>query len=143
MEGETVANPARGISLYPLGIKRKIGPEGFHVKTILAAFLVIALGITGVSLWGEVHSQRMSVSSSQIFIHGTPVCVIRQAGEIYAAVGICGTLGRESGQEDLESGRSFHHEEDPSTLGLPFGLPPGHPPLDSDPDFRKGHRILI
>lgn len=112
------------------------------MKIILAATLIVALGITGISLWGAVNARRMAVSSSQIFVHGTPVCVIQQAGEIIASVGMCGTSGSESREDDPGSGRGFR-EEDPSTLESPFGLPPGHPPLDSGPTFGEGHRILI
>ena len=110
------------------------------MKTILATALILALGITGVSLWGAVHAQRMAVSSSQIFIHGTPVCVIQQAGEIVASVGICGPAGGESREEDLGSGGNFHGKEpfDPRT-----GLPPGHPPVELHPNLGEGRGILI
>ena len=100
--------------------------EGYAVKIILATALILALGITGISLWGAVHAQRMDVSSSQIFIHGTPVCVMQLAGEILASVGMCGTPGGES-MED----------------GPRPDLPPGHPPVDSIPAFEEGRRILI
>jgi hypothetical protein len=100
--------------------------EGYPVKAILATALILALGITGISLWGAVHAQRMAVSSSQILIHGTPVCVTLHAGEIRASVGICGTSGGES-RED----------------GLRPGLPPGHPPVDFPPALEEGRRILI
>ena len=96
------------------------------MKIILATALILALGITGISLWGAVHAQRMDVSSSQIFIHGTPVCVMQHAGEILASVGMCGTPGGES-MED----------------GPRPDLPPGHPPVDSIPAFEEGRRILI
>ena len=96
------------------------------MKTILATALILALGITGISLWGAVHAQRMAVSSSQIFVHGTPVCVMQQAGEILASVGMCGAPGSES------------LEDEPRP-----GLPPGHPPVDSIPAFEEGRRILI
>jgi len=110
------------------------------VKTILAAALILALGITGISLWGAVHAQRMAVSSSQIFIHGTPVCVIRQAEEIVALVGICGPSGGESREEDLGSRGSFHGGESSDPM---IGLPPGHPPVEFPPTFGEGRRILI
>ena len=112
------------------------------MKTILATALILALGITGISLWGTVHAQRMAVSSSQIFVHGTPVCVMQQAGEIIASVGMCGTPGGESREDDFENGGGFHGEE-PSPLLPRFGLPPGHPPVDSAPSFEKERRILI
>jgi hypothetical protein len=112
------------------------------VKTILVTAMIITLGIAGISLWGAVHAQRMDVSSSQIFIHGTPVCVMQQAGEIIASVGICGTPGGESGEDGVGDGGGFHGEA-PSTLEPRFGLPPGHPPVDATPSFEKVRRILI
>jgi len=112
------------------------------VKTILASALILALGITGFSLWGAVHVRRMAVSSSQIFIHGTPVCVVQQAGEILASVGMCGTSGGESREEGSGNGGTFHGET-PSLREPRLGLPPGHPPLDSTPAFEAGRRILI
>ena len=110
------------------------------MKAILATALILALGITGISLWGAVHAQHMAVSSSQIFVHGTPVCVIQQAGEIVALVGKCGTSGGESQEEDLGSGGDFHGEE-PSDPRI--GLPPGHPPVEFSPTLGEGRRILI
>jgi hypothetical protein len=112
------------------------------VKAILATALILALGITGISLWGAVHAQRMPVSSSQIFIHGTPVCVMQHAGEILASVGMCGASGGESREDDFGNGGVFHGET-PSPLDPRLGLPPGHPPVDSPPTFEEGRRILI
>jgi len=112
------------------------------VKAILATALILALGITGISLWGEVHARRMAVSSSQIFIHGTPVCVMQQAGEIIAAVGMCGTAGGESREDDFGNEGVFQGET-PSPFGPRLGLPLGHPPLDPTPTFDEGRRILI
>jgi hypothetical protein len=104
--------------------------------------MIITLGITGISLWGAVHAQRMDVSSSQIFIHGTPVCVVQQAGEIIASVGICGTPGGESREDGFGNGGGFHGNA-PSTLEPRFGLPPGHPPVDFPPAMEEGRRIPI
>ncbi len=112
------------------------------MKTILATALILALGITGISLWGAVHARRMAVSSSQIFVHGTPVCVIQQGGEIIASVGICGASVGESREDDFGKGGGFHGEG-PSPLEPRFGLPPGHPPVDATPSFGKGRGILI
>jgi hypothetical protein len=84
----------------------------------------------------------MVVSSSQIFVHGTPVCVMQQAGEIIASVGMCGTFGDESRESDFGNGGVFHRET-PSPLGPRLGLPPGHPPVDSSPTFEEGRRIPI
>lgn len=112
------------------------------MKAVLAAAMIIALGITGISLWGAVHAQRMAVSSSQILIHGTPVCVMQQAGEIRASVGMCGTTGGESLEDGFGNEGGFHGGT-PSPLGPRLGLPPGHPPVDSPPALEEGRRILI
>ncbi len=111
--------------------------EGYPVKTVLATALILALGITGISLWGAVNAQRMAVSTSQIYIDGTPVCVMRQGGEIIASVGMCGTAGGESGEDGFGNGGTH------SPLEPHPGLPPGHPPVDSQPALEEERRILI
>jgi hypothetical protein len=116
--------------------------EGYPVKTFLAAVMIIALGITGIFLWGAVHAQRMDVSSSQIFIHGTPVCVMQQAGEIVASIGLCGAPGGDPREDAFGNGKGFHGGT-PSPRGPRLRLPPGHPPLDSPPDLQEERRILI
>ena len=112
------------------------------MKTILATVMILALGITGISLWGAVHARRMAVSWSQIFIHGTPVCVMQQAGEIRAAVGMCDTLGGESREDGFGNGGVFHGGA-PSPLEPRLGLPPGHPPVDNPGTVEEERRILI
>ena len=112
------------------------------MKKILATALIVALGITGISLWGAVHAQRMAVSSSQIFIHGTPVCVMLQAGQIRAAVGMCDIPDEESQGDDSGNGEGLRGPS-PSPHDPRMGLPPGHPPLDSAPDFEDGRKVLI
>ena len=112
------------------------------MKTVLATAMILALGITGILLWGAAHARRMAVSSSQIFVHGMPVCVMQQAGKIVASVGICGTPGSESPEEEYGSGDAFHGGP-PSAPERSYGLPPGHPPVDSLPDFEEGRRTLI
>jgi len=112
------------------------------VKAFLAAVMIIALGITGIFLWGAVHARRMGISSSQIFIHGTPVCVMQLAGEIVASVGRCGPSGGESREDAFGNGEGFHGGT-PSPIGPRLGLPPGHPPVDSLPDPEEERRILI
>ena len=97
------------------------------MKTILAAAMILALGVASILLWEAAHARSMAVSSSQIFVHGTPVCVVQQAGEIFASVGMCGASGSESAEDDEPR----------------FGLPPWHPPVDSHPHFEEGRRILI
>ena len=112
------------------------------MKTIIATAMIVAVGIAGISLWHAAHVQRIDVSSSQIFIHGTPVCVVQHAGEILASVGMCGTPGGESREDGFGNGGGFHGEA-PSAIEPHFELPPGHPPVDSTPPFEKGRRILI
>ena len=112
------------------------------MKTILATALIVAFGITGISLLHAAHSQRIDFSSSQIYIHGTPVCVTRQGGEIIASVGMCGPYAGESREDDFGNGGGFHGEA-PSALEPRFGLPPGHPPVDATPFFERGRGILI
>jgi hypothetical protein len=112
------------------------------VKAILAGALMVLLVITGLSLWGYVHGQRMHVSSSQIFIEGTPVCVMRHGGEIIASLGMCGAPGDESPEDGIGSGGVFHRGI-PSPRDLHPVLPPGHPPIDSPADMEEGRRILI
>lgn len=103
------------------------------MKTILAIALILTTGLAALSIWESVHARRMGGPSSQIFIHGTPVCVTQRGGEIEAAVGECGLLPGTSGEEGDASGSSPHR------LGTPgFGLPPGHPPIGSDPDLGNG-----
>ena len=112
------------------------------MKIILAAALILALGITGLFLSGAVHAQRMSFSSSQIYVDGTPVCVLRQGGDIIAAVGMCGTPGGESAEDGFGKGGVFNR-------GTPYhqkphlGLPPGHPPIGLPPEMGEERRILI
>ena len=111
------------------------------MKAILAVILVLVLGFTGIFLWGPAHARRMELSSSQIYIHGTPVCVIQQAGEIVASIGMCDARRGRSPEDGSGNGGSFRGEV-PPLLEPPAGLPPGHPPVDS-PGFRDGRRILI
>ena len=112
------------------------------MKTILAAAMIVAVGITGISFWRAAHTRHIDFSSSQIFIHGTPVCVVQQAGEILASVGMCGTSGGASREDGYGNGRAFHGET-PSLHEPLLSLPPGHPPVDSIPTFGEGPRILI
>ena len=113
------------------------------MKTFLAAALILALGFSGISLWGVVHAHRMAVSSSQIFIDGTPVCVLQQGGDILASVGMCGTPGVGSPEDGFGNGDVFHGGTPYHSLEQRLNLPPGHPPVDSAPDMEEGRRILI
>ena len=58
------------------------GPREIHP----CRALILALGVTGISLWSAVHARRVAVSASQIYIDGTPVCV-HAAGTGYRCVG--------------------------------------------------------
>ncbi len=112
------------------------------MKTILAAALILAMAISGFSLWNAVHAQRVAVSSSQIFIDGTPVCVMQEGRDIIASVGMCGAPGGESPEDGIGSGGGFHRRA-PYPGDLHPVLPPGHPPIDSPPGMEEGRRILI
>jgi hypothetical protein len=70
----------------------------------------------------------MSSSSSQIFIHGTPVCVTHRGGEIEAAVGECGVLS-----DNPHGGSGGFHKSHPVPGDPHVGLPPGHPPVEEEP----------
>jgi len=110
------------------------------VRSLLAVALILTTGIASLWLWGAGHAQRMTGSSSQIFIHGTPVCVTQRGGEIEAAVGECGSF---SGND--HGGSEGYHGGDSNPENPHAGLPPGHPPVDGDPS--PGHeakrRLLI
>lgn len=92
------------------------------MKTILA---VAAAGLLAlVALFGVLTDRPFgeAVASSQIFIHGTPVCVVQQGKRIVARVGQCdadGSLPDGSARETVPFYR----------WGAPI-LPPGHPPID-------------
>jgi hypothetical protein len=85
------------------------------VKTILATALILALGITGISLWGAVHARRMAVSSSQIFVHGTPVCVLQRGGSFYPRAAFRASPGAPTCrfQPDIRRGT-----QDPHLMGI-------------------------
>lgn len=112
------------------------------MKTAIAAAMIVAFGITGVSLWHAAHTRSTGVSFRQIYIHGTPVCVAHHDGEIVASVGWCDADANRSEERGFGTGRGFPgdsppHYEDPS------GLPPGHPPIDFPPARDQVRRIPI
>jgi hypothetical protein len=108
------------------------------VKKILAVGLAAFLGASALILlhgYRTVPDRTMSAveaSSSQIFIHGTPVCVFKLDDGIIAKVGRC---------EDAETGTP--QEKSPFSGNPGRELPPGHPPVDRDafPDGQRG--VLI
>jgi hypothetical protein len=111
------------------------------MKRILAAVIIVASGITGVFLWHAANPPGIDISSSQIYIHDTPVCVMRHGGEILASVGMCGLDGQ-SGDQGFGNGEGFVGES-PLYRDAPSGLPPGHPPVDSIPAPERFRRIPI
>lgn len=106
------------------------------MKEILAFVMLLAAGIGAFTMWGSMHAHRAAGSGSQIFIHGTPVCVTQRAGGIEAFVGECGSLSGGRG-EDAELPGGVPHR-----YGIPgHGLPPGHPPIDADPGGIGGDEV--
>ncbi len=74
-------------------------------------------------------------SSSQIYIHGTPVCVTQEGKDILARVGECGIPGF-SPDGDSSEVRPYHGHPERS-------LPPGHPPIDQEMFPDENRRVLI
>jgi len=75
-------------------------------------------------------------SSSQIYIHGTPVCVTQQGKDIVAKVGECGVSTLPPDSDSMEK-LPFRH-------GHPgMNLPPGHPPIDQEMFPGENRRVLI
>ena len=75
-------------------------------------------------------------SSSQISIHGTPVCVTQQGKDIIAEVGECGVRALPPDSDSMER-LPFRH-------GHPgMNLPPGHPPIDQEMFPGENRRVLI
>lgn len=94
-------------------------------------------GLLGVALFLVMHAidPFPREAQSQIYIHGTPVCVSRQHHGIVAQVGECDEAGA---QPDGEFGGEapFH--------GRPgMNLPPGHPPIDGNLFPEENRRIPI
>lgn len=74
-------------------------------------------------------------SSSQIYIHGTPVCVTQEGKDIMARVGECAIPGVPPDAGSLEK-LPYH--------GHPgMQLPPGHPPIDQEMFPGENRRVLI
>ncbi len=107
------------------------------MKTIVAIGLMALFLVLVVVQWRAYRSSVVpaSASASQIYIHGTPVCVFRQGDSIVATVGEC----ESAAPRDEAPG-----EGAPDFGGPGPTLPPGHPPVGPDlsPDG-AGQRILI
>ena len=108
------------------------------MKTIVAIGLMALFLIVVGAEWRAYHPSAVPASGSvsQIYIHGTPVCVFRQGDSIAARIGEC-----ESGSEPRDEAPGGWIPDDGGT-GL--ALPPGHPPVG--PDMLPGggeRRVLI
>lgn len=102
--------------------------------------IILAVGLAGLlgfmlftMLNAEVPFTRKA--HSQIYIHGTPVCVTQRSHEIVAQVGKC------------DGARAYPDRE--FTGEVPFHghpgreLPPGHPPIDGNMFPEENRRVLI
>jgi hypothetical protein len=101
-------------------------------KLIVFGAALILLGTMFVRWQSSHHPAALAAStSSQIFIHGTPVCVFTHGGSIMARVGEC---------PDAPEADEIGPAEKAPFRGLPgLQLPPGHPPVDRDmfPDDKR------
>lgn len=105
------------------------------MKTFLVAFAVASLVVIGfVGMHAAAPPTRgANVATSQIYIHGTPVCVMKHGEAIVARVGECESLA--------DPGRDGPFHGDP---GGTRALPPGHPPIpDGTPPDGSGRRVPI
>ncbi len=111
------------------------------MRKFLVVALVLSMGMAALSLWRAGKALDLAATSSQIFIHGTPVCVTQRGGEIHAAVGDCGGLRGEPRNE----GREGAHGRLPAPGRPGLELPPGHPPIgpDDGPITERNRRTLI
>jgi hypothetical protein len=98
------------------------------MRTTLAFVLILAAGAASLWFWGTGHAERIAGSSSQIYIHGTPVCVTQRGDRIEAAVGTCGAPAG-----DTPGGSGGYHGKHPVPGNPHLNLPPGHPPIDGNP----------
>jgi hypothetical protein len=112
------------------------------MRSFLVIALVLSAGAASLWLWGAGHADRVAAFSSQIFIHGTPVCVTQRGDRIEAAVGTC-----DAPSGDPHGGPGGYHGTRPGPGNPHIGLPPGHPPIDRDPspgfEERGRTRMLI
>lgn len=100
-------------------------------------FSVALAGLLGLAVLILLRSEIPFAKQaySQIYIHGTPVCVSRQFHGIVAQVGECDEAGiRPHGEFSGEvpfQGRPGMH------------LPPGHPPIDGNMFPEENRRVPI
>ncbi len=107
------------------------------MRAFILAMAIGALVVVGFVEWNSAMPlvRGASVSTSQIYIHGTPVCVLKQGETIVARIGRCEGPGD---SPDAES------PGDPSIEDGPGGtdqLPPGHPPIP-DGALPEGQRRI-
>ncbi len=110
-------------------------------KLVAVAVVALVAGIVFFNLASHRHGIVQARTASQIFIHGTPVCVTQdESGNIVASVGECLRAGPDQGQDQGNDG-----EDDPGELhgGKDQQLPPGHPPIDEDMNLGGQRRVLI
>ncbi len=96
------------------------------MKTFVAIGLMALFIFVAVVEWRASRAPLVPAraSSSQIYIHGTPVCVFRQGESIVAAVGEC--------DEMTAPGDQSPGDGTPELGGPDLTLPPGHPPVGPD-----------
>ncbi len=110
------------------------------MKTIVAFGLMALFLFMVVVEWGAYRPSVVpaSASASQIYIHGTPVCVFRHGESIVARIGECGT---DAAPRAGEPGDGIPNDGAPA-----LSLPPGHPPVNPDMDMIPDggdRRVLI
>ena len=107
------------------------------MKTILAVTLAgMFLLVAAFHFRASEPLASLEASSSQIYIHGHPVCVTQQGKEIVAKVGECGVPTLPPDSDSMER-LPFRH-------GHPgMNLPPGHPPIDQEMFPGENRRVLI
>ena len=107
------------------------------MRKIFAVSLTAVVLVVALVQWHEYRATMVKpVSSSQFFIHGTPVCVFRDGEDIVARVGECGAPMAPPESDSMES-LPFRH-------GHPgMKLPPGHPPIDQGIPPEGERRLLI
>ncbi len=114
-------------------------------KLVVITVVVLVAGIAYFNLASHRHGILQARGTSQIFIHGTPVCVTQDdEGDIVATVGECLRAGPDQGQDQGQD-QGKDEDENPGQFhgGNDLRLPPGHPPIGEDMDLGGQRRILI
>jgi hypothetical protein len=71
---------------------------------------------------------------SQIYIHGTPVCVFKEGEQVLARIGNCPNIA-EGDEGSAPKAEPYHGHPSPN-------LPPGHPPIDDGPFTTEKRRTI-